>query len=146
MPVTTEIPVTYAHKVVRTIPIEWDKLPEAAKVYIINYGLTKAVNDAHNGAKNEAEKVAAAEERWKRIMEGRLGDRAPAAKVPGWSVAEEIVAKAIKANKAKVSAADKAGLIKEYLAAHGDACRAEEKRRAAALPDMKVDLAGLAKK
>lgn len=86
-----------------TFDVAWDELPEVSKNYIIRYGLTQALNDAHASIKatddNADEKaLALAEVRLKALLEGNppsVGARAQSK--PEWyAIAEEMLGVALR--------------------------------------------------
>lgn len=132
------------------VQVDWDALPEASKAYVIQYGLTQCLNDAHASVKATED---GAQEKAKALMEVRLealragnppsvGARAQTR--PEWmKVAEDIVSQALRANGIKKKTVDMDALVAKLYETQRGMIDAEVERRKNAKPAFDLAALGL---
>lgn len=152
---TFKVELTRQRKIFHTVEIDFDKLPESSKRYVIEYGLKQSLGDSHVSAENDSEAVSFIEKRLAKILEGTMGTRTSSAE-PADPVEAEMVKMArnavesklrekgfkLRGKNADVTPDKVQELIKGYVEKHGDKLRkvAEENiKRAKALEDDEDD-------
>ena len=131
------------------IVIDWAGLPEVSKAYIIRYGLTQALNDAHAGIKSTetdaADKAAAlVDVRLQQLLTGNPPSVSRGQTKPEWYiVAEGMVTQALKAKGIKKKDVDGLdGMVRKLYEIRKDTIDAEVERRKG-LKSEGIDLASL---
>lgn len=148
------IGINWKRGMVEQLEVDWDAMPDAAKTYIIQYGLKQTLNDAGASAETEEAKVTDAQKRLDSLMDGVVpsgggGGDPIAARMR--KLARDAVDKALRAENIKRDDVDKdkyKALVAKYVDKNAEMLRkaakaAIEAERGAKDADVDIDLSSL---
>jgi hypothetical protein len=100
----------HVEKAAKDFVVDWDKVSDAGKAYVIAYGLKQSLNDSAASAKDESDAVKKSDARFAGIMDGtvRAGSGGGAPLSPMEKALREVVGQYLRAIGTKAAEATKA--------------------------------------